>query len=36
MLGVDLIYVNEQSGSIVMVQYKMLETQDKTRRLNQT
>jgi hypothetical protein len=30
MLGVDLIYVNEQSGSIVMVQYKMLETQDKT------
>lgn len=33
MLGVDLIYINETRGNIVMVQYKMLEqgTQQKSR-----
>jgi hypothetical protein len=31
MLGVDLIYINETRGNVVMVQYKMLEEDKKTR-----
>lgn len=31
MLGVDLIYVNETRGNVVMVQYKMLEEDKKTK-----
>ena len=31
LMGVDLIYVNEPMGNVVMVQYKMLEQVDQTR-----
>ena len=34
MLGVDLIYINETRGNIVMVQYKMLESQENENREN--
>jgi hypothetical protein len=32
LLGVDLIYLNEARGALVMVQYKMLEPEERTRR----